>query len=206
MEHELTVAAPLPWHPPRGPGPLEHKLCTQQQPVDPAEELRWFGWRDKPPSAKTLETARSAMPAYRLRRGVFADCGGDPRGFHGKPSGNLLGVKRGVHDLAEASQWCDATPGCTHFSIMVGPKDGVWPFWERLAGMPGRLDLCSGTTMSTRRVPEPLSRYHFVGFKHDVTSVDGDRQEPVVAVAPLWFSAASEVACHQRRRAHSEFL
>jgi len=110
-------------------------------------------------SAEDVAKLKERLPSYDVRGpGKYAICHGES-GLFGAHS-RLLATRRRVYSVEDAARMCDEWPGCTHFSVTVGPD---YPMgWEPLHWLPFRADLCGGQKISIANI-EGVNA--FVGIK-----------------------------------------
>eukprot|EP00933_Yihiella_yeosuensis_P003128 TRINITY_DN10555_c1_g1_i1.p1 TRINITY_DN10555_c1_g1~~TRINITY_DN10555_c1_g1_i1.p1 ORF type:complete len:244 (-),score=44.40 TRINITY_DN10555_c1_g1_i1:68-799(-) len=169
-----------------------------------------------------LAILREKLPQYRVKGpGVYAVCEGQ-HGLSGDKS-RLIESRHGVHSVEEAAAQCDGIPGCTHFSVTVGPSS--WkssPDKVKLGvGELYRADFCKGPTVTTDTLPGSFS---FAGIRKPESYLlpgpatpfrssrlqDGPLKVATAAPVPLpMFSAAisgSDAARRPRAARLAEFL
>uniref|UniRef100_A0A7S4V4P1 Uncharacterized protein n=1 Tax=Alexandrium monilatum TaxID=311494 RepID=A0A7S4V4P1_9DINO len=103
------------------------------------EPVKWTG--------EDVARLRDSLPGYDIQGpGVVAVCSGES-GLFGRHS-RLLDVRRPVFRVEEAARMCDEMPGCTHFSVTVGPD---YPMgYEPRHWLPLRADLCKGPLITVK--------------------------------------------------------
>ena len=118
---------------------------------------------DKPPTMEQIVMAQEAYPQYDIRGpGKYLIAAGQS-GLYGAKQ-RLIATRLGVWSIEEAASACDHTPGCTQFSVTVGPSDEPVP-WETWKAMPGRVLLLGGSMASVDDVEGELGKYAFVGIR-----------------------------------------
>mmetsp|Transcript_33455 Transcript_33455/g.106052 ORF Transcript_33455/g.106052 Transcript_33455/m.106052 type:complete len:269 (-) Transcript_33455:32-838(-) len=144
------------------PGSREERLLAADR-----KDFWPLGVHDNEPVVWTgddVARLRERLPAYDIRGpGMYAICDGES-GLFGAQS-RLLDVRRDVAHVEDAAHMCDVLPGCTHFSVTVGPD---YPFgWEPRQGMPFRADFCGGPKVTIAEVKHMNT---FVGIKRTAAS------------------------------------
>jgi len=119
--------------------------------------------KDVPPTQAQILAAQQAYPHYDIQGpGKYLIAGGQS-GLHGDKR-RLMAVRYGVYSIEEAASACDHTPGCTQFSVTVGPYDKAMP-WETWQAYPGRALLLRGPMASSDAVQGEVAKYAFIGLR-----------------------------------------
>lgn len=177
---DLAPGAP-PWAP-----PPPHQLTPPSWHLPTLAHHGPVYWTDD-----EVAEVQDSLPQYVIKGpGKYVICDGES-GLFGANS-RLITSHGGMRSVQQAAQLCDGTPGCTHFSVSVGPPKqpdaaATGPLagesccseeasgWRQRQGAPLRVDLCKGPLVTVADV-EGLST--FAGIKRSVLGDDGPPPGP----------------------------